>query len=185
MELLLEDLTEPLTIEVTNQDKVLVNQFCPKCQSEILGHSFLADLIPFELGEFDIILRMDLLPQYKENIDYKKKKIMRFTEDNIRLNYQGQKEEKKFLSVLQSKKLLRQGCETYLAHIGDTKEEALNLDEILIVRKFLNVFLDELLGLPPECEIEFSNDLVAGAEPVSKAPYRMALVGMKELAKQL
>ncbi|KAL8120797.1 hypothetical protein AgCh_017831 [Apium graveolens] len=44
---------------------------------------------------------------------------------------------------------------------------------------------DVVAGLPPDREIEFSIDLIPGAEPVSKAPYRMAPIEMKELAKQL
>ncbi|XP_074374362.1 uncharacterized protein LOC141714760 [Apium graveolens] len=162
MDLMLEDLTEPLTIEVANQDRVLGSQFCPKCQLEIHGHSFLADLIPFELGEFNMILGMDWLSQHKANIYCKKKKIVMYTENNVMINYQGQKQEKKFLSILKAKKLLRQGCEAYLAHIIDTEKEAPNLDEIPIVSEFLDVFPDEFPGLPPDREIKFSIDLVPG-----------------------
>ncbi|KAL8148852.1 hypothetical protein AgCh_006016 [Apium graveolens] len=97
MDLMLEDLDEPLTIEVANQDRVSVSQFFPKCQLEIHGYSFSADLIPFDLGEFDVILGMDWLSQYKANIDCKKKKILMVTEDNIKVTYQGQRQEKKFL----------------------------------------------------------------------------------------
>ncbi|XP_074377511.1 putative mitochondrial protein AtMg00860 [Apium graveolens] len=55
----------------------------------------------------------------------------------------------------------------------DTEKKAPNLDEIPIVSEFSDVFTDELPGLPPDREIEFSIDLILGAEPVSKAPYRM------------
>ncbi|XP_074360186.1 uncharacterized protein LOC141700288 [Apium graveolens] len=185
MDLMLEDLAELLTIEATNQDIILVIQYCPKHHLEIHGHSFLADLIPFELGEFDVILGMDWLSQYKEKIDCKKKRIVMFIEDNVKINYQGQRQEKKFLSILKAKKLLRQGYEAYLAHVVDTEKEVPNLDEIPIVREFPDIFPDEFPGLPPDREIEFSIDLVPIAELVSKAPYRMAPVEMKELAKQL
>ncbi|XP_074362411.1 uncharacterized protein LOC141702680, partial [Apium graveolens] len=168
MDLMLEDLAEPLIIEVANQDRVSVSQLCPKCQLEIHGYSFSANLIPFELGEFDVILGMDWLSQYKASIDCKKKKILMVTEDNIKVTYQGQMQEKKFLSIFQTKKLLRQGCEAYLAHAVDVEKEVLNLDKIPIVREFPDVFPDELPGLPPDREIEFSIDLVLGAEPVSK-----------------
>ncbi|XP_074325363.1 uncharacterized protein LOC141663053 [Apium graveolens] len=142
MDLMLEDLTEPLTIEVANQDRVLASQFCPKCQLEIHGHSFSADLIPFELGVFDVILGMDCLSHYKANIDCRKKKIVMFTVDNVRVNYQGQRQEKKFLSIFKAKKLLKQGCEAYLAHIVDAENETPNLDKIPIVREFPDGFPD-------------------------------------------
>ena len=54
-----------------------------------------------------------------------------------------------------------------------------------MVNEFSDVFPDELPGLPPDREIEFAIDLAPGTEPVSKAPYRMAPVEMKELASQL
>ncbi|KAL8104390.1 hypothetical protein AgCh_028555 [Apium graveolens] len=161
MDLILEDLAEPLTIEVANQERVSMCQFCPNRQLEIHGHSFSADLIPFELGEFDVILGLDWI------------------------SYQGQKQEKKFISILEVKKLLRQGCEAYLAHIVDTEKETPNLNEIPIVSEFPDVFPDEFPGLPPDREIEFSIDLVPGAELVLKAPYHMDPMEMNELAKQL
>ena len=86
-----------------------------------------------------------------------------FTEDNVKVNYQGQRQEKKFLSILKAKKLLRQGCEAYLAHIVDIEKEVPNLDESPIVREFPDIFPKELPWLPPDREIEFSIDLVPGA----------------------
>nr|GFC87025.1 putative reverse transcriptase domain-containing protein [Tanacetum cinerariifolium] len=47
------------------------------------------------------------------------------------------------------------------------------------------VFPDELPGIPPVREVEFSIELISGAEPISKAPYRMALIELKELKDQL
>ena len=146
---------------------------------------FPVDLIPFELGDFDVILGMDWLSLHKANIDCKKKRVVMYTPDNKRISYQGQRQDRKFLSVMQARRLLRQGCEAYLAHVVDTKKETPILDEIPIVREFPDVFPEELPGLPPDREIEFSIDLIPGAEPVSKAPYRMAPMEMKELAKQL
>ncbi|XP_074327857.1 uncharacterized protein LOC141665776 [Apium graveolens] len=126
---------------------------------------------------------MDWLSQHKVRIDCKKKMIFMFMED--RVNYQGQKQEKKFLSVLQAKNLLRQGCEAYLIHVVDTKKEAPNMDEIPIVREFSEVLPDGLPGSLPDREIKFSIDLVPGVELVSKILYLMVPVEMKELAKQI
>nr|GFD37948.1 hypothetical protein [Tanacetum cinerariifolium] len=49
-----------------------------------------------------------------------------------------------------------------------------------IVSEFPDVFPDELPGLPPVREVEFNFELIPGAEPISKAPYRMALLRVKE-----
>ena len=44
---------------------------------------------------------------------------------------------------------------------------------------------EEVLGLPPKREVEFSIDLVPGIGPISIAPYRMSPVELGELKKQL
>ena len=53
------------------------------------------------------------------------------------------------------------------------------------MNKFADVFPDELPGLPPQREVEFTIELVPGAEPISKAPYRMAPLELQELKEQL
>nr|GFB28636.1 putative reverse transcriptase domain-containing protein [Tanacetum cinerariifolium] len=50
---------------------------------------------------------------------------------------------------------------------------------------FPEVFLEDLLGIPPARQVEFQIDLVPGAAPVAHAPYRLATFEMKELAEQL
>ncbi|RVW84176.1 Retrovirus-related Pol polyprotein from transposon 17.6, partial [Vitis vinifera] len=61
----------------------------------------------------------------------------------------------------------------------------LKLEDIPIVREYPDVFPEDLPGLPPEREVEFTIDLVPGTGPMSKAPYRMAPVELKELKVQL
>ena len=60
-----------------------------------------------------------------------------------------------------------------------------NVEQILVVREYLEVFLKQFSGLPPKREVEFSIDLVLGSSPISKAPYRMALIELAELKKQI
>ncbi|XP_074335321.1 uncharacterized protein LOC141672562 [Apium graveolens] len=70
----IELLVEPLSIILANQERVSVKDVCPRCKVEISGYSFPASLIPFQLGEFDIILGMDWLAEHGVQIDCKKKK---------------------------------------------------------------------------------------------------------------
>jgi hypothetical protein len=58
-------------------------------------------------------------------------------------------------------------------------------DNIRVVRDFLDVFSEELLGMPPDREVEFVIDLLPGTAPISKHPYRMSVEELKELKKQL
>ncbi|GKF84740.1 hypothetical protein Tco_0249638, partial [Tanacetum coccineum] len=63
---------------------------------------------------------------------------------------------------------------------GDKKQE-----EIVVVRDFPKVFLDDLSGLPPIWEIEFRIDLIPRATSVAKSPYRLAPYELEELSGQL
>ena len=67
----------------------------------------------------------------------------------------------------------------------DTHKTTLKLEKIRVVNEFLEVFPEELPGLPPDREIEFAIELAPGTELDSKTSYRMTPVKMKELAIQL
>ena len=81
--------------------------------------------------------------------------------------------------------LLRKGCQGYLAYVIDTEKNEVKLDDILIVREFLDTFPEELPGLPPDREIEFSIDLAPSTAPIYIAPYRMTPTKLRELKEQL
>ncbi|GKC34743.1 putative reverse transcriptase domain-containing protein [Tanacetum coccineum] len=66
-----------------------------------------------------------------------------------------------------------------------TRTEEPKLKDIVVVRNFLEVFTDDLSGLPPFREFEFCIDLIPGAMPVAKSPYRLAPSEMEELPSQL
>ena len=65
------------------------------------------------------------------------------------------------------------------------EENDLKLEDILIVTNYLDVFPNDLPDLPPEMEVEFTIDLAPGTAPISKAPYKMAPMELKELKIQL
>nr|GFB46583.1 putative reverse transcriptase domain-containing protein [Tanacetum cinerariifolium] len=66
-----------------------------------------------------------------------------------------------------------------------TKASDKKQEEIIVVRDFPKVFLDDLSGLPPVWEIEFRIKLIPGATPFVKSPYRLAPSELEELAGQL
>ncbi|GJW47378.1 putative reverse transcriptase domain-containing protein [Tanacetum coccineum] len=65
------------------------------------------------------------------------------------------------------------------------KSEEKRLEDVPIVKDFPEVFLEDLSCIPPARQVEFQIDLVPGAAPVARAPYRLAPFEMKELAEQL
>ena len=89
------------------------------------------------------------------------------------------------ISSISSRCLLQKGCKGYLAHVVDTRSSEVGFEDVPVVRDFLDVFPDDLPGLPPEREIDFPIDLVPGTAPISLPPYRMAPAELKELKTQL
>ena len=67
----------------------------------------------------------------------------------------------------------------------ETQGLKLRVEYVPVVREFSNVFPKELLGLPPEREIEFAIEIQPGTDPISILPYRMAPAELKELETQL
>nr|GEZ49997.1 zinc finger, CCHC-type, retrotransposon Gag domain protein [Tanacetum cinerariifolium] len=60
-----------------------------------------------------------------------------------------------------------------------------SMEDVPIVNEFLDVFPEELLGIPPERQVEFRINLIPSATPIAKTPYRLAPSKMKELMGQL
>jgi hypothetical protein len=82
------------------------------------------------------------------------------------------------ISALQLKRCFRKGFKLYVAHVEepvDTKGPS--LEDFSVLQEFEDVF-QEIPGFPPR-EIYFSIDLVPGAAPVSKTPYRMSTPELK------
>ncbi|GKE28494.1 hypothetical protein Tco_1443878 [Tanacetum coccineum] len=81
------------------------------------------------------------------------------------------------------------GCPIFLAHVTTKevkdKSEKRRLEDVPIVRDFPEVFPKDLPGLPPTQQVEFQINLVPGAAPIARAPYRLAPSEMKELSEQL
>ncbi|GJZ69745.1 putative reverse transcriptase domain-containing protein [Tanacetum coccineum] len=68
---------------------------------------------------------------------------------------------------------------------NEKESDEKRLEDIPVVREFLEVFPEDLHGLPPVRQVEFQIDLILGATPIARAPYRLAPSEMKELSNQL
>ena len=65
--------------------------------------------------------------------------------------------------------------------VRDLESDKRAVENMPVVFEFLDVFSEELLGLPPEKEIEWCIDVVPGTNPISMPLYRMAPTKWKEL----
>ncbi|GJR42430.1 putative reverse transcriptase domain-containing protein, partial [Tanacetum coccineum] len=150
-------------IEITSGQLVEIDKVIKGCKLEIEGHVFDIDLIPFRHGSFDVIIGMDWLSNYKAKIICHEKVVRIPLPDGKVLRVVGERPDEKVRFLM-----------------GVKKQE-----EIVVVRDFPEVFPDELSGLPPIREIEFRIELIPGATPVAKSPYRLAPYELEELSGQL
>nr|GFC36285.1 putative reverse transcriptase domain-containing protein [Tanacetum cinerariifolium] len=67
----------------------------------------------------------------------------------------------------------------------EKKSNEKKIEDIPVVREFPDVFPKDLPGLPPIRQVEFQIDLIPGAAPIARAPYRLAPSKMQELSNQL
>ncbi|GJZ46061.1 putative reverse transcriptase domain-containing protein [Tanacetum coccineum] len=124
----------------------------------LVNHIFEINLMPIELGMFDVIIGMDWLVKHDAVIAC------------------GEKVARKYVE---------QGCHLFLAHVTKKKSKEKGLEDVPIIRDFPEVFSKELPGLPPPRQVEFRINLVPRAAPIARAPYRLAPSVMKELLVQL
>ncbi|XP_074342673.1 uncharacterized protein LOC141680309 [Apium graveolens] len=75
LDLKVEALKESLQVEIANQEIIPINQVYANCNLELGGVRYPVDLIPFRLGEFDVILGMDWLSRNHAQIDYEGNKV--------------------------------------------------------------------------------------------------------------
>ncbi|GJY54308.1 putative reverse transcriptase domain-containing protein [Tanacetum coccineum] len=162
------------------------------CTLGLLGHLFDIDLMPIELGSFDVIIGMDWLAKYHALIVCDEK-VVRIPYGDEVLIIRGDNcdsgSKLNIISCTRTQKYIEKGCQVYLAQVtskkADDKSEEKRLEDVPIVREFPKVFPEDLPGLPPARQVEFQIDLVPGAAPVARAPYRLAPAEMQELSTQL
>ena len=72
-----------------------------------------------------------------------------------------------------------------MASVLDTNGTDIKIETIPVVNEFPDVFSEDLPGLPPDRDVKFAINVMPDIAPISKAPYHMAPVEMKELKTQL
>ncbi|GKD18704.1 putative reverse transcriptase domain-containing protein, partial [Tanacetum coccineum] len=164
------------------------------CTLGLLGHPFNIDLMPIDLGSFDVIIGMDWLVK-NHAVIVCDEKIVRIPYGKEILIVQGdksKKEKKSTLSIIsceKAQKYMEKGCQLFLAQVtmkeNKDKSKEKRLEDVPTVRDFPKIFPEDLPGLPPIRQVEFQIDLVLGVAPVARAPYRLAPSKMEEFSTQL
>ena len=147
------------------------------------GQEFPADLIALDIRDFDVVLGMDWLSRHRGTLDCYKKEVKFHRPGKFEVKFRGICRElsSSMISAMAAQSMLRKGCQSYLAYVVETGKEGTLVDEIPVVREFPDVFPNDIAGLPPDREVEFTIDLIPGTEPISIPPYRMAPAELREL----
>ncbi|KAD3641749.1 hypothetical protein E3N88_30973 [Mikania micrantha] len=182
----LEKLIAPLEIEVADSKSFLVFDVYRNCKITIDDEEYMIDLIPMLLGEFDVVVGMDWLSSNQANIVCNRKIIQLLSPSGKEVIIHGEKKDGVVIcSMIKALKYIKRGGKSYLAYVVDMEKDVKKLEDIPIVRDFSDVFPDDLPGVPPERDVEFRIDLVPGAKPIAKTPYRLAPTEMQELMTQI
>ncbi|GKC73283.1 putative reverse transcriptase domain-containing protein, partial [Tanacetum coccineum] len=165
---------------------VSTNTVLKGCTLKLVNHIFEIDLMPIELGTFDVIIGMDWLVNH-DAVIVCSEKVVHIPYGNKMLIVESDKgvSRLKVISCIKSCKYVERGCHLFLAHVTEKKSKEKRMEGVPVIRDFPEVFPKDLLGLPPPRQVEFRIDLVSRAAPVARAPYRLAPSEMRELSVQL
>nr|GEX07294.1 hypothetical protein [Tanacetum cinerariifolium] len=154
-------------IEIASEQLVEIDKVIKGCKLEIEGHVFDINLIPFGSGSFDVIIGMDWLSNHKVEIIYHENIVRIPLLDGKMLRVLGERLEEKVRQLISAK-------------AKEKKQE-----EIIVVKDFPEVFLDDLSGFLSIQEIKFWIEIILRSTPIAKSPYRLAPSEMEELSGQL
>ena len=176
-----------MVVAVPNGDTMISETIVPGSRLVIQNKDFLAYLIVLGIHDFDIVLGMDWLSKHRATLDCYKKEVRLVRPEEPGVIFRGIRREiaPSLINAMTASKMLRKGCQGYLAFVVDMRQEGTRLEDIPIVNEFLDVFPDDISGLPPDREIEFVTELILRTEPISIPPYRMAPAELKEMKAQL
>ena len=138
-----------------------------------------------------LLIGMDWLEQHRVILNCYDKTFTCINSDGKPISVKGipRKTTIRQISTLQLKRAVIKGCKSYVVTITDEqsliKIDKLKLEDILVLREYVDVFPEEIPGLPPKRELDFTIELVPGVVPSSKAPYQMNILELNELKSQL
>eukprot|EP00253_Pinus_taeda_P015998 PITA_15998 len=167
--------------------KINVGKMVKDCEVDLGVCKTKVSLYSTILGGYDVVIGMDWLERHEALLDCKDK-ILHFTnDDGLRKSLRGRNQgvSLRFISSMQLMKFRRKGCQLFSVVTLNEKSDSEYFDKHPFLVEFKGVFPEELPGLPPKREIDFTIDLKPDMEPIAKAPYWMSALKLKELQIQL
>ncbi|XP_058208134.1 uncharacterized protein LOC131321144 [Rhododendron vialii] len=164
LELDIENLDSPLFVETPLGGKSSLSRICKGCELVICDHHFVFDFIVLDMLGFDLILGMDWLSTFHATIDCFKHRVHICPPKGVCFEFHGERREPLAPYLCGSRE--RESAYAMLASLTLDEDMSTRGKLPLVVREFPDVFPEELPGLPPEREIEFTIDLLPGTAPI-------------------
>ncbi|KAJ9545159.1 hypothetical protein OSB04_024866 [Centaurea solstitialis] len=182
-------LDEPLEVEIADEKSVIVRNIYRGNVIELGGVRFRVDLIPIPMKEINVVLGMSWLGRHGAWFDCEgqRVKIRNPSGGDLIITGNGLKRPPRTCSLAKARRYVKGGGMSYLVYVAEIagEKKRKTVADVPVVRDFPDVFPEDLPGVPPERQVEFGIDLIPGAAPVAKAPYRLAPPEMQELSNQL
>nr|GEX75085.1 putative reverse transcriptase domain-containing protein [Tanacetum cinerariifolium] len=173
-------------VELADRKVVSTNSFLRGCTLNLLDHLFDIDLMPIELGTFNVIVGMDWLVERDAFIVCGKKEVhMPYKNKTFVVKRDSSVSRLKVISCIKATKYIERGSQLFIAQVIENEPTKKQLQDVPVIRNFPEVFLDDLLGLPPPQQVEFKIEPIPDAAPVACAPYHLAPSKLKEFSDQL
>ena len=179
----LETLDESLYVSSPLGIRARTGMIYRGCELEISGTLLIVNLRIMDMSKFGFILGMDWLIAYRIVINCERRRVTAYTQDGTRVVFQGDKHDILPQTVYESK--CQGQLAGWLASLTLEDEERPDLDLPRVVCEYVDVFPNELPGLPPHRDVDFGIELHSGTSPISMNPHRMAPVELQELRVQL
>eukprot|EP00253_Pinus_taeda_P004218 PITA_04218 len=179
----------PWLVQLATGTKRRVLTKVSNCPLKLAGQIITTELNVLPLGSYDVLIGMDWLERRWSIINCKTKIVSYRDELGMGKEIQGIQKPVQIRPIKASQlvKCIRNKCQIYAVQVGfaDSVDKAATVKDIPVVQEFADVFPEEIPGLPPRRDLDFTIELIPGAAPVSRAPYRMSVPELTELKMQL
>ncbi|XP_070049486.1 uncharacterized protein [Nicotiana tomentosiformis] len=167
-----ESLGTPVYVSILVGDFIVVHRIYRSCVVTFGGYETRVDLLLLNMTDFEVILVMDWLSSYHVILDCHAKIVTLVMPVLPRLEWKGSSvsTSSRVISFLKARHMVEKGCLAYLAYVRDTTTESPMIDLVPVVREFADMFPSDLLGMPPDHDIDFCIDLGPGTQPISILP---------------
>ncbi|XP_075500048.1 uncharacterized protein LOC142538619 [Primulina tabacum] len=165
------DVKSGIRVTVPSGEHMISRSLVKYVELKLQKNVIRADLIVLPMPEFNIIFGMDWLTLNGANIDFRRMSVSIRPPNRKAFIFEAAQNNQMqhIISCMCAKNLIQNFCQSFLVSIvfaPDTENRS--IEDVKVAKDFLDVFPDDVSGIPPEREVEFAIELMPGTMPISK-----------------